>query len=198
MTCFIPITTFSYNTVPPLICGYKTKKSFQSGEQTEQQEPNPSVITGGWRWGFQTTSHVSALCKLRAGPFRKWQCLLRKWLQLTALFPFASHKVVYWYISDRTECRSLLLCSQCECECVKMGPSVSSVCCEGNFGLSVCPRVFAVFWSVSWPMCLWVCVCVDHRAESGLSGFMGGSCRSSSPCAWCGTVCISACGSPSS
>lgn len=48
--CLMPINprplVDPYNTVPPLISGDKTKKYFQSGEQTEPQKPNHSVITG--------------------------------------------------------------------------------------------------------------------------------------------------------
>lgn len=35
-----------YNTAPTVICGDKTKKSFQAREQTEPQQPS-TVITGG-------------------------------------------------------------------------------------------------------------------------------------------------------
>lgn len=74
-------------------------------------------------------------------------------------------------------------CVPSVCVCVW----VCSLFRQGNFGLT---EPGLRFWSVSRPASVSV-------AES-LGSFTSGSCRIPSPCAWCGTVCASACDTVSS
>lgn len=136
----IPATCFTlhygpYNTVPPLICGDKTKKSCQSGEQTWPQEPSTvlSQVTEG-----QVTFKP---------PFNTMSWIFKK-MAVFAVQVASTEALVTIFQSLLLTYNVFPMCV-CVCKCSPLYPVYA-----GGVQVtlvSACLRVFAVFRSVSWP-----------------------------------------------
>lgn len=179
------------------------QRNVQTRAQTEPQKPC-AVVSGDWR--SPDLNNLSP-----APPSHP-----HKWLSVSVeVGPsvISLYKVMYpllvlytsWERKNKTIIiinihRSLCVCAVSGCVHVPRPVSVGTV--QVTL-VSAFHTLFVPCWSVIWHVghSVRMSECLLWRpqsAESGLSGFRSGSCRSPSPCVWCGTVCVSACDTHSS
>lgn len=150
-----------------------------------------SVITGDWGSAdFQTTSLPPRPLIVTCGrTLQTMSWIFKKTKKMAVWAVEAStaellHPYSYIYLIRIKEGKHKINTQNVPYKCV-------CGCVSRYFGLrmSQCPcRVLECILAC-------VCQCLLLRPQSWtsrLSGFMSGSCRSPSPCVWCGTVCVSA------